>query len=76
LLANLYLDPFDQQMAGAGWEMGRYADDFVILCRSEAEAQAALVQVRAWVAQAGLVLHPEKTRIVNARLPGGFGFLG
>ena len=64
MLANLYLDPFDQQMAGAGWEMGRYADDFVILCRSEAEAQA------------GLVLHPEKTRIVNARLPGGFGFLG
>jgi len=75
LLANLYLDPFDQQMAGAGWEMVRYADDFVILCRSEAEAQAALSQVRAWVQEAGLVLHPEKTRIVNAAQPGGLDFL-
>jgi RNA-directed DNA polymerase len=76
LLANLYLDPFDQQMARAGWEMVRYADDFVILCRSEAEAQTALSQVRAWVREAGLVLHPEKTRIVNAAQPGGFDFLG
>jgi RNA-directed DNA polymerase len=76
LLANLYLDPFDHHLAGAGWELCRYADDFVILCRSEAEAHAALEQVRAWVAQAGLVLHPEKTRIVNAWQPGGFDFLG
>ena len=76
LLANLYLDPFDHQMARAGWEMVRYADDFVILCRSEAEAQKALSQVRAWVEEAGLVLHPQKTRIVNAAQPGGFDFLG
>lgn len=76
LLANLYLNPFDHEMARAGWELVRYADDFVILCRSEAEAQTALAQVREWVAQAGLVLHPEKTRIVDARQPGGFDFLG
>ena len=76
LLANLYLDPFDHSMARAGWELVRYADDFVILCRSEAEAQAALSQVREWVQAAGLVLHPEKTRIVNAAQPGGFDFLG
>ena len=76
LLANLYLHPFDQQMARAGWELVRYADDFVILCRSEAEAQAALSQVRDWVQEAGLVLHPEKTRIVNAARAGGFDFLG
>ena len=76
LLANLYLDPFDHQMARAGWEMVRYADDFVILCRSEAEAQNALAEVRAWVAQAGLDLHPEKTRLVDMRQPGGFDFLG
>ena len=76
LLANLYLDPFDHQMARMGWELVRYADDFVILCRSEAEAHAALGQVQAWVKEAGLSLHPEKTRIVNARAPGGFDFLG
>ena len=76
LLANLYLDPFDHQMARTGWELVRYADDFVILCRSEAEAQAALAQVRDWMNEAGLVLHPEKTRLVNAAQPGGFDFLG
>jgi RNA-directed DNA polymerase len=76
LLANLYLDPFDQQMAGAGWELVRYADDFVILCRTEAEAQNALSQVQAWVKEAGLTLHPTKTRIVDASQPGGFDFLG
>jgi len=42
LLANIYLNPLDQQMAQAGYEMVRYADDFVILCRSEAEAREAL----------------------------------
>lgn len=76
LLANLYLNPLDHQMAAAGWAMVRYADDFVILCRSEAEAQAALAAVRHWVSGAGLTLHPEKTRVVDARAPGGFDFLG
>jgi RNA-directed DNA polymerase len=76
LLANLYLNALDQQMARAGWEMVRYADDFVILCRSETEAQSALAVVRAWVNEAGLSLHPEKTRVVNATQPGGFDFLG
>ena len=41
LLANLYLDPFDHKMADVGWELVRYADDFVICCRSETDAQAA-----------------------------------
>ena len=76
LLANLYLNPLDHQMAGRGREMIRYADDFVILCRTEAEARAALAEVRAWVAAAGLTLHPDKTRIVNATDKGGFEFLG
>jgi len=76
LLANLYLNPLDHQMAQAGWEMVRYADDFVILCRSRAEAQAALEAVRQWVSAAGLTLHPDKTRVVNASQPGGFDFLG
>ncbi len=76
LLANLYLNPLDQQMEKAGWAMVRYADDFVILCRTEAEAQAALMAVRAWVNEAGLTLHPEQTRVVEASQPGGFDFLG
>lgn len=76
LLANLYLDPLDQLMAQAGYEMVRYADDFVILCRNEEEAQRALEQVRQWTTQAGLKLHADKTRLVNAQHTGGFDFLG
>jgi RNA-directed DNA polymerase len=76
LLSNIYLDPLDQEMARCGYEMVRYADDFVILCRSEAEAREALERVREWTAKAGLTLHPDKTRIVNAEEKGGFDFLG
>jgi len=76
LLSNIYLDPLDPQMAKQGYEMIRYADDFVMLCRSEAEARAARAEVQAWTASAGLTLHPTKTRSVDARLPGGFDFLG
>ena len=75
-LSNIYLNPLDHEMARGGYEMVRYADDFVILCRSEAEAQEALERVKAWVAAAGLTLHPTKTRIVNAIERGGFDFLG
>jgi RNA-directed DNA polymerase len=76
LLSNIYLDPLDHNMALEGFQMVRYADDFVILCRSEAEAQEALGRVRAWAVQAGLTLHPAKTRIVNAEEKRGFDFLG
>jgi RNA-directed DNA polymerase len=77
LLANIYLDPLDQLMAGRGWEMVRYADDFVILCRTRAEAEEALAAVRAWVSEAGLQLHPQKTRVTDAsQKGGGFDFLG
>ncbi len=77
LLANLYLHPLDLLMEQSGRQMVRYADDFVILCRSEAEALAALRQVAAWVAANGLTLHPDKTRIGDCRQPGqGFEFLG
>jgi len=77
LLANLYLHPVDIAMAAAGFRMVRYADDFVLLCRSEEEAQAALAQVRQLTAERGLTLHPEKTRLVDAQVPGlGFDFLG
>jgi len=76
LLANIYLNPLDHLMAQQGWERVRYADDFIILCASAEEAQTALTAVRHWMEQAGLTLHPTKTRIVNASEPGGFDFLG
>ncbi|MFZ0964939.1 MAG: reverse transcriptase domain-containing protein, partial [Terriglobia bacterium] len=76
LLSNIYLDALDHTMAGKGLEMVRYADDFVVLCGTPEEAQQALEEVRRWTAQAGLTLHPVKTRIVDATQPGGFDFLG
>lgn len=76
LLSNLYLTPFDHLMAQEGFEMVRYADDFVILCRSAAEARRALEVVKRWTASAGLTLHPEKTRLVSLEDGGHFDFLG
>ena len=76
LLANIYLNPLDHQMAQAGQEMVRYADDFVILCHTKEEAEEVLETLRQWVEAAGLTLHPVKTRIVDANQKGGFDFLG
>ena len=75
LLSNIYLDPLDHLMAVRGFEMVRYADDFVVMCRSEEDAAAALAVVQQWTAQAGLTLHPTKTRLVDER-EHGFDFLG
>jgi RNA-directed DNA polymerase len=75
LLSNVYLDPLDQLMVQRGLEMVRYADDLVILCRSRAEAEAALAVLQAWVEANGLRLHPEKTRIVETSTA-AFEFLG
>jgi RNA-directed DNA polymerase len=75
LLSNIYLNPLDHQMASAGYQMVRYADDFVILCKTKEQAQSALEAVAAWTAQAGLTLHPHKTRIVDSRTE-PFEFLG
>ena len=76
LLANIYLDELDWELARAGLQMVRYADDFVILCRTEQEAHRALELIRRWMEQAQLRLHPEKTKIVDATQRGGFDFLG
>jgi RNA-directed DNA polymerase len=76
LLSNIYLDELDHRMAKGEMHMVRYADDFVILCRTKVQAEEALERVRAWTAKAGLTLHPEKTHIVDATQRGGFDFLG
>jgi RNA-directed DNA polymerase len=75
LLSNIYLDPLDHLMAQSGFEMVRYADDFVILCRTPADAQSALALVQSWVSEHGLVLHPTKTKVLDAHND-GFDFLG
>jgi RNA-directed DNA polymerase len=77
LLSNLYLHPVDVAMAEAGFHKVRYADDFVILCRSHAEAEAALRLAQQLTTDKDLSLHPEKTRLVDATVKGlGFDFLG
>jgi len=77
LLANLYLHPLDVKMSELGYRMVRYADDIVILCRSAPQAQAALQEVRAWIEENGLSLHPDKTHVGDCLEPGqGFEFLG
>jgi len=77
LLANIYLHPLDELMAASGYRMVRYADDFVVLCKSREEAEAALVLIRAWVKDNGLRLHPDKTHLGDCRNRGeGFEFLG
>lgn len=75
LLANLYLNPLDHLMADAGFEMIRYADDFVIMCRSCEDADRALEKVKQWVEANGLTLHPTKTKVVDSQTE-GFDFLG
>jgi RNA-directed DNA polymerase len=75
LLSNIYLDPLDHLLAQSGFAMVRYADDFVILCRTAEDAARALQLVEQWVADNGLTLHPTKTRLVDVR-SGSFDFLG
>jgi RNA-directed DNA polymerase len=77
LLSNIFLHEVDKAMKMAGYEMVRYADDFVILCKSQPEAEAALTQVNQLVQERGLSLHAEKTSLVNTQQPGAsFEFLG
>ena len=77
LLSNLYLHSVDMKMSEAGFQMVRYADDFVVLCRSHEEAKNALEHVGKLIKEKGLTLHPDKTRLVDATVKGvGFDFLG
>jgi RNA-directed DNA polymerase len=77
LLANIYLDPLDWLMKELGLEMVRYADDMVVLCRDAGTARHALEEVSRWMAEAGLRLHPDKTRVVDMNGSGShFDFLG
>lgn len=74
MLSNIYLTPFDNEMTRRGYKLTRFADDWLVLCRTKAEAQQALNEATAILKELGLTLHPEKTRIVH--LTWGFEFLG
>ena len=77
LLANVYLHPLDRQMKQKDYRMVRYADDFVVLCRTAEQAQAVLEEVKSWVEQNGLRLNEDKTHVGDCRQAGqGFEFLG
>lgn len=77
LLSNIYLHEVDKAMKAAGYEMVRYADDFVVLCKSQTEAEAALERVTERVQERGLTLHADKTSLVDTQQAGqSFEFLG
>jgi RNA-directed DNA polymerase len=75
LLSNIYLDPLDHLLQEHGYEMVRYADDFVVLCRTREAAESALALIQTWTTEVKLTLHPVKTQLVNAN-ESGFDFLG
>lgn len=74
LLSNVLLTPFDREMRRRGYNLTRYADDWVITCRSKAEAQSALVTAQRLLSKLGVEVNAEKTRLVHVRH--GFEFLG
>jgi len=77
LLANVYLHQLDLTLHGNGFKMVRYADDWVVLCRSKKDAKDALSLIQSWVDDNGLELNAEKTHIASSQQPGhGFEFLG
>ena len=78
LLSNILLHVLDRELSASGvGELVRYADDGVVMCRSRAQAQAALAAVEVILGRLGLELHPDKTRVVDLRGGGeGFDFLG
>jgi group II intron reverse transcriptase/maturase len=74
LLSNILLTPFDWEMRRRGYQLTRYADDWVVTCKSAAEARAAIAAAQKILTELGVQLHPQKTRIVHVRH--GFEFLG
>ena len=75
LWSNIFLTPFDHAMTAAGYRVTRWADDFVVVCRTRQEAQAARALAESFLRdELGVSLHPDKTRIVD--VDHGFEFLG
>ena len=76
LLANIYLNPLDHLMARQGWGWCATRTTSSFCARAKKRPRRRWQQVRQWMEEAGLTLHPTKTRIVDASQRGGFDFLG
>jgi RNA-directed DNA polymerase len=74
LLSNILLTPFDQEMRRKGYQLTRFADDWVVTCTSAAEARAATAAALRILSELSVQLHPQKTRVVHVQR--GFEFLG
>ncbi len=74
MLANLYLDKFDERIEKEGFKLVRFADDFLILCKTKPKAEAALELSESALAELKLHLNNEKTRITT--FSEGFKYLG
>jgi len=74
LMANLMLDDFDNDMRAAGFHLIRFADDFIVLCKSPSTAQAADEAARRSLAEHGLQLNEDKTQVTH--MGDGFNYLG
>jgi RNA-directed DNA polymerase len=74
MLSNILLTPFDKEMRRHGYQLTRWADDWVVTCRTRAEAQNVLARAGKILEELGVTLNREKTRIVH--IAQGFEFLG
>ena len=74
MLSNILLTPLDREMRRKGYQLTRFADDWVVTCKSAAEARAAIAAALRILSELGVQLHPRKTRVVHVRH--GFEFLG
>ena len=74
LMSNILLTPFDKEMRRQGYQLTRWADDWVVTCRTRAEANYALARAEKILKQLGVELNRAKTRIVH--VANGFEFLG
>jgi RNA-directed DNA polymerase len=74
LLSNILLTPFDREMRRKGYQLTRFADDWVVTCQSATEARASIDAALRILSELSVQLHPQKTRVVHVRH--GFEFLG
>jgi CRISPR-associated protein Cas1 len=74
VLANLYLDRFDEALLARGMRLVRFADDFIVLCKERPAADAALELSETVLSELQLALDPDKTRVTH--FDRGFRFLG